>query len=287
MSLAADARFAQDTTSALPRIGEASGAQFAYHWLTRPLAELGTLQVRIALTEAEIRAAQRLRYSVFFESRGLNVDGLAHDRTDCDAFDAVCDHLLVIDTALMDQGLDAIVGTYRLLPAARAASTGFYSAQEFDIRRFLSLHKGYSALELGRSCVAKTHRHRRTIELLWRGLWAYVQQHRIGLMFGCASLPWGTDIDGSLAYLKAYAESPAEWRVKALPGRSRPITSEPGIRCARTTFAGLPPLLKAYLRLGARVSSDAVDDPEFGTTDVFVALKVQDIAQRYTDHYSS
>ena len=145
-------------------------------------------------------------------------------------------------------------------------------------------------LELGRSCVLKPYRTKRTVELLWRGIWHYVSRHGIDVMVGCASLP-GTDFDRLaplLSFMRKSAPAPAAWRATALPGRGRsldrlavaPIEPLQALRA-------LPPLIKGYLRLGAFVGEEAVIDRQFGTTDVFLVLPLEAISSRYINHYAS
>jgi putative hemolysin len=143
-------------------------------------------------------------------------------------------------------------------------------------------------LELGRSCVLRAYRGKRTVELLWQGVWSYVLMHRIDVMIGCASLE-GTDphrLAVPLSFLHHYARSPADWRVHAHPDRmidmNRMAKSAIDTRVA---LHALPPLIKGYLRLGATIGDGAVVDTQFGTTDVCMVLPVAHIAQRYIDFY--
>ncbi|HUA77769.1 MAG TPA: GNAT family N-acetyltransferase, partial [Acetobacteraceae bacterium] len=156
--------------------------------IERPgFAELrvGNLGVRMAANADEIDAIQALRYRVFYdEMRATPSRAAALIRRDRDALDEVADHLLVIDHALGD-GPESVVGTYRLIRREAAARAGrFYTAGEFDISRLLALP--YRLLELGRSCVDAAHRNRVVMQLLWRGIAAYVFEYQIDLMFGCA-----------------------------------------------------------------------------------------------------
>jgi putative hemolysin len=159
----------------------------------------GRLRVRLAMSSADIDAAQALRYRVFYEALGARpANGCAVGRRDVDRFDEDCDHLLVLDRG-RGRGPEAVVGTYRLIRRPAAARLGgFYSAGEYDIARLLE-HPG-EILELGRSCVDAAYRQRPTMRLLWSGIAAYVFHHEIGLMFGCASLS-GTDLDALAAPL--------------------------------------------------------------------------------------
>jgi putative hemolysin len=254
-----------------------------------PLGRLGSLEVRLARSVDEVKRAQKLRYRVFYEemSAVANVRALFSGR-DRDTYDRFCDHLLVLDHA---GGAPEIVGTYRLLRQEVAERRkGFYSAGEFAVDRLIARHVDRSFLELGRSCVLKPYRTKRTVELLWHGIWSYVRQHGIDVMIGCASLE-GTDtakLAPHLALLHRMAPAPDQWRVPALPGRGVPlsrftIAPEDEARVMRA----LPPLIKGYLRLGAYVCEEAVIDWQFGTTDVFLVLPLERISTRYINFYGA
>ena len=256
----------------------------------RVLGRIGALEVRLASKKKHIRKAQRLRYEVFFEEGGAIPDlALKLARRDMDAFDAVCDHLLVVDT---DRRFGRkIVGTYRLLRRDVAEQHfGFYSESEFDIEPLLKRHPQARLLELGRSCVLKPYRDKRTVELLWHGIWTYVRQHRIDAMFGCASFD-GTDPDKigvPLSFLARHALARDEWRMRALNERYVPMErlADKPIDMKRA-IAAMPPLIKGYLRLGARFGDGAVIDRQFNTTDVLVILPVSDIEPRYIAHFGA
>jgi putative hemolysin len=247
----------------------------------------GNLGVRIAASPAEIDAAQALRYRVFYDEMGAKPDPeAARTLRDADAYDAVADHLLVVDHQMGD-GPNAVVGTYRLIRREAAAIVGrFYSADEYDISKMLSFPG--SILELGRSCVSPEHRGRATMQLLWSGIAAYVSLHNIDLMFGCASLP-GIDPDANaeqLTYLYANHLAPEEIRPRALESRFIEMRRmDPATLDARRTLAGLPPLVKGYLRLGGFVGDGAVIDTQFNTTDVAVVVKTDLVTEKYVRHY--
>jgi putative hemolysin len=247
----------------------------------------GHLGVRVASNPAEIDAAQALRYRVFYDEMGAipNDEALTSKR-DVDVFDAVADHLLVVDHQLGD-GPEGVVGCYRLIRRAAAARVGrFYSADEYDISKMLSFPG--EVLELGRSCVDPGHRGRATMQLLWRGIAAYVAMYKIDLMFGCASLP-GTDTDMNaqhLSYLYANHLAPAEICPRALPERYVDMQRmDPTKIDNRRALASLPPLVKGYLRLGGFVGDGAVIDHQFNTTDVAVVVKTELVTEKYMRHY--
>ena len=247
----------------------------------------GNLGVRLAVSADEIDAVQALRYRVFYGEMGAQADSATADsHRDRDDFDAVADHLLVVDHD-RGEGPESVVGTYRLIRREAAAKLGrWYSAEEYDISRLVA-YPG-PVLELGRSCVDVAYRSRGTLQLLWDGIAAYVFRHDIALMFGCASLP-GTDLDvlaNQLTYLHAFHLAPEELRPRAVPGRYVEMRrKDPALIDKRATLAALPPLVKGYLRLGGFVGDGAVLDVPFNTTDVAVVVKTDLVTQKYRKHY--
>ena len=262
--------------------------------LPRALGRHGSLEVRLASGAREVKRAQRLRYKVFYEEMSAVPTGFAAlKRRDIDVYDEVCDHLLVLDHAVKSKPFRAhkpkVVGTYRLLRQDVAdAHDGFYTAGEFDIAPLLAAHRDKKLLELGRSCVLNGYRNKRTVELLWAGIWAYVQRHRIGALIGCASLD-GTDPDrlaAPLSFLHHFASAEPEWRARALPERYvRMDLIAVAALDRKAALLSLPPLVKAYLRVGAKFGDGAVIDRQFGTTDVFVVMPVEAISSRYLNYF--
>jgi putative hemolysin len=247
----------------------------------------GHLGVRIATTEAEIDAVQALRWRVFYEEMGAEPTeaALASSR-DVDAFDAVADHLLVVDHAI-GPGPEGVVGTYRLIQQDAAEAIGrFYSDEEYDLAPLVSFPG--KLLELGRSCVAAEYRGRAVMQLLWRGIAAYVFRHQIDIMFGCASLP-SIDPDkwaAELTYLYYNHLAPPALRPRALPDRYVEMRRmDPDELDVRRAQNALPPLIKGYLRLGGFIGDGAVIDTQFNTLDVAVIVKSDLITDRYYRHY--
>ena len=151
---------------------------------------IGQLEVRLARKKSEMRRAQRLRYKVFYEEMSATPGALAMlSRRDEDAYDPIFDHLLVVDTGdPAKQGRwrrSQVVGTYRVLRQDVAElNDGFYTQGEYDIAPLIQAKPEYSFIELGRSCVLKPYRNRRTLELLWQGVWSYVREHSGDVMIG-------------------------------------------------------------------------------------------------------
>ncbi len=257
-----------------------------------PELRMGSLEVRLAESAAEIDWAQALRYRVFYnEMTAVPTPEMAARHRDFDVYDTECDHLLVLDHARADGSgalnPDCVVGTYRLIRRPAAARVGrFYSSDEYDIGA-LERFPG-EVLELGRSCVDAGYRTRGSMQLLWRGIAAYVFQHDIALMFGCASLP-GTDVRAlaqPLSYLHHNHLAPPELRPTALPERHVSMDLMPrGEVDAKRALVELPPLIKGYLRLGGFVGDGAVIDSQFNTTDVCIVVKTDLVTDKYYRHY--
>jgi putative hemolysin len=256
------------------------------------LAASGAMEVRLAETEAEIEAAQRLRYHVFYEEMSaIPSPAMRESRRDFDKFDAYCDHMLVVDRAIIDDdGQAAVVGTYRMVRDVDAARAGgFYTAGEYDIAPMLAgMAPGARLLELGRSCVLKSYRSKPvTMQLLWRGIMAFVGRYSIDVMFGCASLP-GIDPDAlalPLSYLHHFHSMEIP-RIRALPDlyvdMNRLAKDEIDIKEA---LRALPPLIKGYLRAGCKIGEGAVIDRQFGTTDVLIYLPLAKMDARYVSRF--
>lgn len=236
---------------------------------------LGSLEVRLAGSDDEIASAQKLRARVFFGRSGR----------DRDIYDLACDHLIVVDLERSSE----VVGTYRLMrQECTGASGGFYSEGEFALRQLVERHADFRFLELGRSCVLPEYRNRRTIELLWQGIHAYLSRHDIDVMVGCASFPGTVPAAHaqSLSWLAQNFSAQGSWRVRALPSRHASMDLMPTEAInPRAAISGLPPLIKAYLRVGAKVGDGCVIDQEFGTVDVFIIMPVKAIAPRYLEHF--
>ncbi len=247
----------------------------------------GDFEVRLAQTAAEIDAAQALRYRIFYEEmKAPPSPAIAAQRRDVDAFDEVCDHLLVLDRR-RGEGPESIVGTYRLIRRSAAAKIGrFYSSAEYDIQKMVA-YPG-EVLEAGRSCIAKDARNTATMQMLWRGIALYAYHYDIRVMFGCASFP-GTDPSQhaqAMSYLYHHHLAPPEIRVRALDHRYVKMdVLEAGSYDARKAMARVPPLIKGYLRLGGFVGDGAVIDSEFNTTDVFIVVKTELVTEKYIRHY--
>lgn len=263
---------------------------------TRVYGRVGDLEVRMASGLRDVRLAQRMRYDVFYKEMSATPSFLAElRRRDEDPYDAICDHLLVVDRAGTRRGLAGrrplVVGTYRLLRQEVALKHfGFYTQGEYEIAPLLARQASLRFLELGRSCVLKSYRNRRTLELLWHGLWTYVREQNIDVMIGCASFE-GTDPKAhamALSFLHHHYRGSEDWYCSAHRHLYQRMDLLPMVAIdAKAALKALPPLIKGYLRLGAVVGDGAVVDHQFGTTDVMIILPVRKIDPRYFDHFGA
>ena len=254
------------------------------------LGRIGSLEVRLTTNERDIRAAQSLRYKIFVDEMGATLSPSAMAlELDFDAYDKYCEHFVLLDTNIVGGTSEQIIGTYRILRQQVAdRHNGFYSQSEFDIAELTTRHRDKKFVELGRSCVLKEYRNRRSVELLWQGIWAYAGQHQIDVMFGCASFFGAVPAAHAhaLSFLYHFAKTSDEWSV----GANQAIAHEMDLMpkeaiVAKQVFGALPPLIKGYLRLGASFAPEAVIDQDFNTTDVLVMLPVSQISARYIKHY--
>jgi L-ornithine Nalpha-acyltransferase len=238
--------------------------------------DLTRYRVKLAETEAERLGAQRLRYRVFIEEMGADAspDQLMA-RREWDAFDPFADHLILLDQcADLEDPLDRVAGVYRLMRRAAARrGLGFYGASEFDLSPIEAVDR--ESVELGRSCVALDHRGGAAMHLLWNGLAQYVLDREIELLFGAASFP-GSDpapVAEALSYLHHNHLAPPDLRVRARPGARLEMDMMPAaaIEPGRA-LRSVPPLIKAYLRLGGVVGDGAWIDHAFKTIDVCVLM---------------
>jgi putative hemolysin len=232
------------------------------------------IQVYVARDLAEVKEAQRLRYRVFAEEMGaslpFNAEGL-----DVDSFDAYCDHLIVRDRETLQ-----VVGTYRVLPPDQAKIIGrLYSESEFDLARLQHLLP--KAVEIGRSCVHEDYRSGAVIMALWAGLGSYMKQHGYEIMLGCASVPMG---DGG-HYAASLNRILQEKHLSSNEYRTFPKLPLPLDKLNSNLDVDPPPLLKGYLRIGAKICGEPAWDPDFNTADFLTMFRLSDMNPKYAKHF--
>lgn len=244
-------------------------------------AEAPRLQAVWARHADEVEQAQRLRHRVFAEEMGARLQpppGTAPG-LDVDRFDAHCEHLLVC--APGEAGAPPqVVGTYRVLtPAGAARAGGLYTDTEFDLAPLAAMRA--QMVELGRSCIAPEHRQGAVIMLLWSSLFTFMQRNRLRWMIGCASVPMrdGGHMAASLwRELSLRHLAPAPWQVN-------PRLPLPVHELVQDLKPEAPPLIKGYLRCGAKLLGAPAWDPDFGTADLPMMLDLEELPGGYRRHF--
>jgi putative hemolysin len=231
-------------------------------------------RVGFACSDADRRAAQRLRWRVFAGELGARLDP-REPGVDQDRFDPFCEHLIV-----REEDTGEVVGTYRVLSPEAARRIGrYYAESEFDLVR-LQLLRG-RLVEVGRSCIHPEHRGGALIALLWSGLARYMVENGYGYLGGCASMSM---LDGGHAaasvfgHLRSEHLAPIEYRV--FPRLALPLEELDATRAATP-----PALLRGYLRAGAWICGEPAWDPDFNTADFFVLLPLTRLSARYARHF--
>jgi putative hemolysin len=243
--------------------------------ITRPSSHVidAHLSVRLAASESDLIAAQRLRYKVFCEEMGADLH--RHDGRDVDQFDAYCEHLIVVD-----ETLDKVVGTYRILaPWGARAVKGMYSEGEFRIDSLRPI--AHEIFEVGRACIHPAYRSSGALARLWTGLGAYVRDNQVKYLAGCASVP----LDSGSLNLGALRSELMSKHLAPLDFRVEPIRGLQSLGDPTGSRPVAPPLLKGYLRLGAWVCGEPAWDPDFDTADFFVLLPIERMVPRYAQHF--
>lgn len=238
-----------------------------------PVRHKPRLEARFVRLPGELKEAQRLRAEVFGQEYGVRFDdpeGLDRDR-----FDDFCEHLNVYDTA---NGL--LIATTRLLSREKARLAGsFYSAHEFDMTALERLLG--RVLEIGRTCVHPDYRSGAAITVLWSALADYLISQDFSYLLGCASISLRDGGHNFAAIMPELREQHfVDTALRVVPHRSLLMDAPVG-----TVKASLPPLLKAYLRMGCKIGGEACWDPEFHCADVFVLLDVSALAGRYAQRF--
>lgn len=233
-----------------------------------------------AVHQDEVRAAQRLRYSVFAREMGARLPvTTAFPQHDIDLFDDYCEHLLVRDRATQE-----VVGTYRVLTPTQAKRIGTtYTDTEFDLTRLRGMRE--RMVELGRSCVHKDYRHGGVIMALGGALFEFMQRNQFETMFGCASIPMSQDgaAPGSAAasiWNQVLTTHMAPIEHQVFPRRPLPLE-----QCDASLQVEPPALIKGYLRLGAKVLGPPAWDATFNTADLPIMARLEDLPVRYRRHF--
>lgn len=232
-------------------------------------------ELKLAGGAEDVRAAQRLRFAVFNVELGEGLPESVATGLDADDFDAVCDHLLVIERETGE-----VVGTYRLQAGGEAGTSGlgYYSEREFDFVPFESARG--ELIELGRACVAAAHRNQSVLGLLWRGIARYAQEREARYLIGCSSLTSQSPAEGLAAYgqLARTCLAPPQWRTRPLLEWSCVAPVDEVARCSGRVK--IPRLMTAYLAAGAVICGEPAIDREFKTIDFLTWMDLRAMPAR-------
>lgn len=232
------------------------------------------LVARVTTDPEEIHQALQLRFKVFAEDMGANVKS-ADEGIDKDRFDDFCHHLIVKDVIN-----DQVVGYSRIITSDMLEQTGgFYSATEFDLSNVVK--SGCSYMEIGRTCVDPDFRSGAVIGLLWSGIAQFMTANNLDYLMGCASISM---VDGGAKAL-AIVDHLREKHFTDEATRAIPKIGLPKMQVNLNGKEFMPPLLKAYLRIGAKICGEAFLDKDFNVADVLILLPKEDINQRYIRHF--
>ena len=232
----------------------------------------GRYVARLAEGPEDVERAQRLRFRAFIEGRGAAVEGPRAMGLDADDLDPQCDHMLV-----EERRSGALVCCFRMLPLADGREVGrSYSARYYDLTALRDYPEGM--VEMGRFCVHPDYKDPDVIRVAWSAMVRYVEERRVGMLFGCSSFH-GVDADDyadAFALLKEKHLAPNRWlpRVKAprvFRYAARLKLRRPDMKLA---VKRMPPLLRTYLLMGGWVSDHAVIDHDLNTLHVFTGVEV-------------
>lgn len=233
--------------------------------------------VTTAQSAEELLRILELRHEIFvWEWQGRK----AYHGLDVDDYDFEGDHLMIID-----KRIDKVVGTYRLLCSKFAQK--FYSDSEFDLEVFLK-SPGVK-LEMGRACVHQDYRDGNTIDLLWKGLSAYIRKANVHYLFGCSSVKT-TDPEKMSALFRYFQEREVWSDDHHIRARKKydftgfDMTNSaamPVIDAKEMT----PPLLRSYLNSGAKVYGQPALDRDFACADLLTILDLSRLNAKFQARY--
>jgi len=116
---------------------------------------------------------------------------------------------------------------------------------------------------------------------LWGALAEFMLRNELDTMIGCASVSMcdGGHFAASLWHqLQKTHLAAIEWQVR--PRLPLPVDE------LRTDLAvEAPPLIKGYLRCGARILGRPAWDPDFNTADLPMMMRIADLPARYRKHF--
>ena len=263
-------------------------SEILHKLMTPPvLVEREQFLVKFAENRSEVEAAQRLRYQVFMAEQGHFDGGAPQSGVDSDEYDPYCLHLIIVD-----RKHDAIIGTYRIHPGTVAQhGIGFYSEREYRITGLSAIAD--EAIEVGRSCVRPDCRNGAVVAMLWAGMAVLMRRVEARYLLGCVSLETQDPAIGWALDRQFRQQGVFTDELDAVPQEAFRMPVVPEEAVAQYLTDGkkeelarwVPPLLKGYLRLGAKLVGEPVLDKEFGAIDFLVLFDLRKINEKYARHF--
>lgn len=226
----------------------------------------------------ELIGVFKLRFDIFHQT--LQSEGQRTTGYDIDPYDSIADHLIVKDLES-----EKVVGTYRLI--LENLGRGFYSETEFNLGTLLIDRA--NPLEVSRACVESGSRQGVVLALLWQGLTQYAAEVGSDFLFGCSSV-WTNDDDEAasvLSYLYRQAKVDFSYGVSPYTGLT---FDERSLRTSQRIEAdiepkNLSPLLRVYLKAGAKVYGNPAYDEAFGCFDFLTGLNLSQVTEKYREKF--
>ncbi len=245
-------------------------------------------KTKLADSKNEIKAAQKLRYEVFFEDRKKKkIISISSFKRDTDIYDKYCDHIIV--TYKKNKfSKTKVIGTYRLLKQENSKNVGFCTSEEYNLKNLLNSNRYNNLLEVSRSCIHKNHRNKNVLQSMWREIHNYVITNKIEGLFGTASFLHTNfkKIENELIYLQQNFLMEKHIEVTANPSMLIDLDYKRSIKPSFKLIKNLPTLIKGYLKLNAKVGNGAIIDPKFKTIDIFVFVEFDKIEPKYLEKFS-
>ena len=238
--------------------------------------KVGSYQIKTAETEEELEQVLRLRAEVFFEEKGFS--GGKSFGLDFDKYDLKGDHIL-----LKDLKSGRTIATYRMI--SNLFSDQFYSESEFDMTSLLA--EDCCKLELGRACIDKDFRNGVSLNLIWKGIGAYIMNIGASYVFGCTSIYSTNRMVAEKLSAHFFNESfvEEEFSISATKKYQFKLKDYQPIPVDLNVEDYVPALMSSYLKAGAKVVASPALDRKFGCIDYLTVLKVAEMNEKYKKRY--
>ncbi len=228
---------------------------------------------KFAETEQEKQQAYSLRYTDMLQE--YNPDLYLESGIDYTDYDEYAKQVICVDTEA-----NQVVGVYRIITSDDLPKNKpFVSEEEFNINDLKNT--GEKIAELSRAVIRREYRNSMVLMYLLRFIITYLKDSGFRYVIGEASF-FGTDKN---KYAKEFSYLSNLHKIKDFK-----ITANEDIQVEhipnekldlQEIKRSLPPLVRAYLSFGAKVSESTFTDWGFGSVDVFILLDMQNYNEAY------